>query len=318
MFLSIVIPVYNGEKTVLRCLNSIARNFSDYEDDVEVIVVDDGSEDNTVEEIQKSKLSNLKLITKENGGVSLARNVGIENATGKYIWFIDSDDFLVDFDGTKLLDLFKSKEADAYLFGFKKVRVNEKEDIVYNDRARMLSNLEFCKQFASIFDENEFNAPWNKVFKLSLIKEHKIRFVQGMRVGEDATFNCQFFNHAKTVYILNQILYRYSLDNSGKEYQPYLSHDLSYLNAELKKFCNRNQINPIFFYSKYVRLNWALISNVVVKAENNKLTWRQFKKVVQDERLPREKIPFNKLNWKLKVLYLLTKFYGLNYLKIIM
>lgn len=318
MFLSIVIPVYNGEKTVLRCLNSIARNFGDYEDDVEVIVVDDGSEDNTVEEIQKSKLSNLKLIIKENGGVSLARNVGIETATGKYIWFIDSDDFLVDFDGTKLLDFFKSKEADAYLFGFKKVRVNEKEDIVYNHRARMLSNLEFCKQFASIFDENEFNAPWNKVFRLSLIKEHKIRFVQGMRVGEDATFNCQVFNHAKTVYILNQILYRYSLDNSGKGYQPYLSHDLSYLNAELKKFCNRNQINPIFFYSRYVRLNWALISNVVVKAKNNKLTWRQFKKVVQDERLPREKIPFNKLNWKLKVLYLLTKFYGLNYLKIIM
>ena len=157
MFLSIVIPAYNAEKTVLRCLNSIACNFADCEDDVEIIVVDDGSKDNTVEEIKKSSWLNLKLITKRNGGVSSARNTGIEIATGKYVWFIDSDDSLVDFDGAKLLDLLKSKEADVYLFGFKKVRVDERTDIVYNNNSRMLSNIDFFKQFTSIFEENEFN-----------------------------------------------------------------------------------------------------------------------------------------------------------------
>ena len=122
--LSFIIPVYNGEKTIAKCINTIISNFNEYQNEIEIIVINDGSIDNTLKSIEQIKFKNLRIISKNNGGVSSARNIGIENAIGKYIWFIDSDDYLLQFDGNCLIGrLNHNLNIDVFLFGFKK-RIN--------------------------------------------------------------------------------------------------------------------------------------------------------------------------------------------------
>lgn len=96
MWLSVIIPAYNVEKYIGECLDSLVRQNIDKEE-YEVICVDDGSSDKTPEILDEyaKQYSNICVIHKENEGVSVARNVGIENAVGEYLWFVDSDDFIV-------------------------------------------------------------------------------------------------------------------------------------------------------------------------------------------------------------------------------
>lgn len=91
--ISIIIPVYNGEKTIERCINSIINN--NYEN-IEIIVINDGSNDRTLEILEKIKKveKRLKVISQKNSGVSAARNLGIKNSTGDYIYFMDADDYI--------------------------------------------------------------------------------------------------------------------------------------------------------------------------------------------------------------------------------
>lgn len=120
-FFSIIIPMFNTEKYIGECLDSIMmQNFSDYE----VIVVDDGSTDGSCEIVSryiKGKL-NINLLKQKNSGVSAARNLGIEKARGKYIIFVDSDDFLVNESLEFLMNtLLENNDLDMLFFNYYEV-----------------------------------------------------------------------------------------------------------------------------------------------------------------------------------------------------
>ena len=167
MLLSIIIPVYNGEKTISQCLESIIKVFRKYKNEVEIIVVNDGSKDNTIKKVKEVNYSNLRLISKSNRGVSSARNRGIKAAVGNYIWFIDSDDYLLNFDADELIELITTHlEIDMILFGFKKKTSKDSVKVVVNSFHKILNRSEFINKFSSIFAENEFNVPWNRIVKI--------------------------------------------------------------------------------------------------------------------------------------------------------
>ena len=94
MKLSIIIPVFNAEKYIEKCLKSIITNVAETEIEVELIIVNDGSTDGTSELLQRIEYKNMKIFHNQNHGVSYSRNFGIEQATGDYIMFVDSDDIL--------------------------------------------------------------------------------------------------------------------------------------------------------------------------------------------------------------------------------
>lgn len=144
MSLSVVIPVYKAEQTLDRCLNSV---LSQDIDDMEVIVVDDGSPDNCPEMCDRwaQQDSRVHVIHKQNGGLSDARNVGIEAAKGDYITFVDSDDYLAEGIYNKMLGIIgKNPDIDIMEFSIKCIGI-DKIDINYQDRT-FLSAREYWQE----------------------------------------------------------------------------------------------------------------------------------------------------------------------------
>lgn len=122
MKLSIIIPLYNCEKEISQCLTSIYDNirYSTYHTEIEVIIVDDGSTDDSVKIVDNfisdKNTTNFYLYKKNNGGVSSARNVGLEYAIGDYMWFIDSDDFILPNCIESVLNIICNSDADLLIF----------------------------------------------------------------------------------------------------------------------------------------------------------------------------------------------------------
>ena len=142
IFFSIIIPVYNSEKTIKRLLESILKqNFNDYE----VIVINDGSTDKSEEVIlnYKNKFNNYQYIFKENSGVSSTRNIGIKKALGKYILFADADDFFEENSFFRIYEFTKKNNSSLVCFDYYKYFLNGKKIIglnLKNDCLQMNSN----------------------------------------------------------------------------------------------------------------------------------------------------------------------------------
>ncbi|WPC22381.1 glycosyltransferase [Pediococcus inopinatus] len=149
--LKVIIPVYNSEKYVSQCLNSIVSQKSDYK--VEILVIDDGSTDGSVELVKKYKQSNVKLIKQANKGVSSARNLGLKTLNSKYLMFFDSDDVLEDNAIQVLLDEAFKRDADVVEGSFNRLSNNKKHLGIIHEDLDKADDAEF------------YGFPWGKVVK---------------------------------------------------------------------------------------------------------------------------------------------------------
>lgn len=200
MILSIIIPVYNVEKYVEKCLRSCAnQNLKTGE--YEIIVVNDGSLDNSlniVNEVAKD-YSNIRVISKANGGLSSARNTGIEAAEGDYLFFVDSDDWIAKDSLSKIVNKLKNESPDCLAicsikyFGDKAIRRNE-----YKDETPT-TGVEYLKR--GIRTAAQFS-----IYKKLFLDENKLRFWEGM-LHEDVEFTTRVHYLAKKVSYLNDIVY---------------------------------------------------------------------------------------------------------------
>lgn len=254
--ISIIIPVYNNGALICRCLDSII----DYVDlsVVEIIVVNDGSTDDTMRKLEKYK-NNIQIINQRNQGVSFARNQGIENASGKYVWFVDGDDEICKNSlDSKTIELLAYYDYDWYLFGFEKMKKNYKEK-VFNKKSRVITNNSLNKYFTNLFTNNDLNGPWNKFYKLSFLKNNNIKFNKFAN-GEDAYFNYQVLLKFKSMRVINKIKYIYYLNNpksishyrmtrnnmiDAVERINYFEYVLKKLDLKEDKVYNRELINTI-------------------------------------------------------------------------
>lgn len=192
---SIIIPIYNSEKYLQRCFDSIIEN--EYEN-LEIIPVNDGSKDNSQDVIDeyKEKYPNFFFpIKQENQGIGMTRNNGMEKATGDYIMFIDNDDF-IDKDYIKTyVDAAIENDCDIVISGYR--RVSDEKTLFKVD----LDGKYRWTRFVSI-------SPWGKIYKASYLKDNDIKFLK-TPIGEDVYFNLQANTLTENIKIIDYIGYNW-------------------------------------------------------------------------------------------------------------
>lgn len=216
--LSVIIPVYNVENYLKKCLDSVLNQTLK---DIEIICIDDGSTDSSPDILKdySNKDPRIKVITKENGGQASARNLGIKEAQGEYISFIDSDDFIE----PEMLEKLYTKAKDNNLdMAMCKIATydNQTGEIKDNVWYYMLGVFrEFEKDIFSHKDTMEFTCniavtPYNKIYKTSLLKDNNVLFPQGL-IFEDEKFFFDTYLRAKRVSIVDEFLYYYRTNRKG-------------------------------------------------------------------------------------------------------
>jgi len=207
MKLSIIIPVYKVEKYIARCLESIyCQNFSI--NHFEVILVNDGTPDKSVAIISEflDLYSNIFLINQSNQGLSAARNTGLDIAIGKYVWFIDSDDWIVN---GSLQNVFSTIERGYPLIATTLIYSYDITDLNFPER--IVKNSSFI-HFSDYITKYSVGASQRYIIKKELIDKFELRFLVGF-LHEDAHFNVRLLYFAKEVLLLKEPIYHYYQGN---------------------------------------------------------------------------------------------------------
>lgn len=215
---SIIVPVYNVEDYLKECIESILlQSYSNYE----LILVDDGSSDSSglmCDRIEKNN-KNVRVIHKKNGGLSSARNVGLDIAAGEYVMFIDSDDFLADDSALESIDKkINTTHADLVIFSMRKyyTEINTYEDIVIRDiDCNCIENEGYYKAISYMIEHNIYKASaCNKVVKKSIINATRIRFIEGY-LNEDIDWCGKLLLKTEKFAYLDRSIYIYRQQRSG-------------------------------------------------------------------------------------------------------
>ena len=203
--ISIIVPIYNVEKYIQQCIDSI---LSQTYANIEIVLVDDGSPDKSglIADQNAQKDSRIKVIHKKNKGVSAARNSGIEAATGDYICFSDGDDWLEPNYIEYLYNLIVKNDADASATTLMTTTFCKR-----NDQKPKVSVVDGREAAISILCYNMPIGVYCKMFKKSLLEN--VRFENELFIGEGFNFNTDAFQRAKKVAIGNQSIYHYRRDN---------------------------------------------------------------------------------------------------------
>lgn len=186
--LSIIIPVYNVEKYLQRCVESVA-NQDIPQTDYEVILVNDGSTDSSAEicSALAGKYDNIKLVNKENGGSSSARNMGLDHAKGDYITFVDSDDYLLPDKLAAVLSVAENNKLDLCIFNFKVM--SHDGSSVNTDNPLKKGKIYNCEE-ASI-QGYQVGSACDKLYLRKMLESNNIRFRTDIIFGEDSYFSFQ-------------------------------------------------------------------------------------------------------------------------------
>lgn len=286
--ISVIIPVYNGEKTIKRCINSIInQTYSN----LDIIIVNDGSSDNTqfiCEEISNN-YSFVKVINKENAGVSEARNTGIEFSKGEYIIFVDSDD-IIEADMCETL-LKNNKKSIMPICGIN--LVNEAGNIIesldFNKNGIMDGYLD-KNQYLKLFKMDLLNSPCNKLFSAKLIKTYDIRFDKKLSIGEDLIFVMDYLKYIDGFSIINRGLYNYVKSEtdslSVKVYKNMYEIQKELFNKLINPVLNDNIENIDLYNLKetYYIIVWRSVRNLLRNSKDMKMNFRlnEMKKILFD------------------------------------
>lgn len=235
MKLSYIVPVYNVEKYLRQCVDSVlAQTMDDYE----IILVDDGSPDNCpaiCDEYKEKYPDIVKVIHKENGGLASARNAGLEIACGKYIFFVDSDDFLIEDRVSELYE--KAEKFDADILQTSYISWDESTDT----KKRIFSNFEMDRIYSHREMENEicFSScknraiyVWRNLYKREFVDKHKIRFEEKLKMIEDAPFNTLAFVKAEKFVAVDIPIYCYRYRDGSLQRQKYIKDYDLYLSVQ--------------------------------------------------------------------------------------
>lgn len=205
--ISIVIPVYNAAKYLSKCLDSVINQ--SYRD-IEVILVDDGSIDTSGKICDNYADDDKRIVVLhgKNGGVSVARNNGINHSTGDYVTFIDSDDIIHPDYIRKLVN-----NLDEDVLPVCKLEYFQNEVKFYdNEKSKIKLNKD---DFIRLCEMTLLNTPCCKLYNLNIIRKNKIAFDNKLSLGEDLLFNLDYLNYVNKIVIINQKLYYYRKDESN-------------------------------------------------------------------------------------------------------
>ncbi|MGQ0392522.1 glycosyltransferase family 2 protein [Raoultella ornithinolytica] len=214
--LDIIVPVYNQSEVISRFLESASLLKSN---EVNVILINDGSTDNTVEIISNfikaESIENFYLVNKKNGGVSSARNTGLDYACSEYVWFCDPDDQISKAFETSLLD--NDGDVDVYVFSYETHNISTGEVRTVFRSADNTDGIHFILNNNSLSHQYWHPASdgtlWDKIYKRESISN--IRFKTDLVCSEDFDFNLNFFRQMVHVILLDVVIYRYNVYSHG-------------------------------------------------------------------------------------------------------
>ena len=230
---SVIIPIYQAEKTIERCLDSLVNQ---NESDVEILLIDDGSTDRSRILCQDycRRDRRFHYYFKENGGVSSARNYGLDIAEGDYILFIDGDDFVSDRYFDTLNGIISMYPWELVLFSYEKIgKISQRtvmEPMIIHDE------IDLSKFISSMMHQNGFGPPWYKMFVRSIIEKYHLRFIQDLSIAEDLVFSFSYTLHVNHAFSSDQILYYVDESNANslsRKERTYLADHLYRANEAL-------------------------------------------------------------------------------------
>ena len=210
--ITVVLSVYNTGKYLARAINSLLKQtYTDFE----IIIVDDGSTDGSSEicEVQAQRSEIIRVFHKENGGLSSARNFGIEHANGDYIIFPDPDDWVNANYLEKLVTDMQNSGADLAICGYYRTWGKRDEKANPKGKKALLNTYDAIKLLVSPLAFQGY--AWNKLYNTKVIRENNLRFDEELKAVQDLHFAVRYFFFCKTVYYDPQPLYHYCRDTGG-------------------------------------------------------------------------------------------------------
>ncbi len=224
--ISIIIPIYNMGLYLKQCLDSIVhQSYSE----IEIICVDDESTDDSWEILKSyvSKDARFHIFRKKNEGVSAARNYGLKKATGDYLMFVDSDDWIDKETCARAINTIKECNADVVMWSYIRELSGESRPKFILNQNRIFEGKEvktklYRRMYGILGEElkNPENADalctvWGKLYRRDIVEKNQIQFYDIRKIGtyEDGLFNAEVFRHVDKVVFINQYLYHYRRDN---------------------------------------------------------------------------------------------------------
>ena len=313
---SIIIPVYNTAEAYLRkCLDSVTGQASR---EIQAIIVDDGStkEVGNICDEYADKFPFIKVIHIENGGVSNARNVGIKEASGEYLMFLDADDWLDVNICCKLVDYLGRNTPDVLVFHYSKVLqdkiIPSKVDLTdYTFQTDELKELQliilrYSKKYSGI----NLCTPWCKLYKTELIKHNKIKFINGLKRAEDMLFNLDVLEYAKDVryHLATGYYYRINELSESQTFNPHITELSNQIRGYLIEYLRTHNKDSIF----YEAFNAYCIENIFEQLymyyghDINKR--KEFSELLDQEpfRTAHKKVKLARLRYSKLLIYTLT------------
>ena len=227
--ISVIVPVYNAEKYLDRCIQSIlTQTYTDFE----LLLINDGSTDSSgaICDRYAEQDSRVRVFHKENGGVSSARNMGLDNAKGEWIAFVDSDDWVLD---SYLYNLVSHSHNVDLVISYAEYLYSNGERKNEEYASRMVSN-----EIDVLFTENDLSwhtSPWAKLFNKKFCDQ--LRFIEGMHIGEDLVFLYTYMLKSNKIYVSNDTDYIYFVESQNS-----LTKRVNQLQNELLSYVNVRDI----------------------------------------------------------------------------
>lgn len=302
-FISVIVPVYNASNHLAQCLESILGQTYTA---LQVICVNDQSTDSSLEILRSyaERDSRITVLTKQNEGVSFARNYGLSKADGDYILFVDSDDW-IELDTCEIAVKHALEgNYDVVMWSYMRERQGESlakriydEDVVFENVSDVRSKLH--RRMVGILDA-ELSRPegadalctvWGKLYKTQIIKEQNIKFYDIREIGtyEDGLFNLDFFGYAESALFLNQNLYHYRrTENSSltTAYNPKLREQWSKLFQIMRTYIANHQLGKEYSQALNNRIALSIIPlgiNIVSSPAGIKSKLAEIKQTITDE-----------------------------------
>ena len=273
MKISVIVPVYQAEKTLERCLDSLIKQ---QDDDIEIILINDGSTDNSADICRAfaERYQFIHYYSKDNGGVSSARNLGLDHASGDYVVFVDSDDYVLDKYFDNIRDGLK-KKPDLLLFKYTCFGKSEKDSLgsdFYYDKIEDTSDT-----ISILLENNSFNSLCNKAFKRNLIEQRKLEFFEDLQIAEDLTFIVSYLCEVHSVCSITKYLYCVDISNQeslSRKTREHLDDQLLTACRYMLRAIDSADMNQVARNNYYRALSWLYYRSVYSYArEVQKIGW---------------------------------------------
>lgn len=315
--ISVVMPIYKVEKYLAKAIESVLNQTHK---DIEVFLIDDGSPDNsgTICDDYAKKDNRIIVIHKQNEGAPEARNIAIDKSNGKYIYFIDSDDWIESTMLEKMHNLAENNTADLIVTGFCMEYYEKGKYVQYQNKIKdrvFSSQQEFRNEAYKYLNNSILSLPWNKLYLSKTIKEHKIRFPN--KKWDDHHFNMEYLKYVNKVVMSEITMYHWYRSREGSEtminYQDPNMFEIRKEHfehiKELYRYWNQSDsdsINSINSY--YIGRLFQCIQEISDNQEiKHKDKIKKIKQILNDKETNESLKNCNKLSLKFKILVLPMK-----------